>query len=122
MNQRLQQLSYEWPANLHKYETNLFLGLSAVEAIVAVFALITPLVVLDNVFVGVLLGALLAALALLTIKKIERLGNVPLPIFLGKRLLAHYQPQALKLPLIMGAENGTIHVETMEGETLLTME
>ena len=48
MNQRLQQLAYEWPANLHKYETTLFFGLGAVEAIIAVFALTLPLVVIDN--------------------------------------------------------------------------
>lgn len=122
MNHRLQQLSYEWPANLHTYETTLFLGLSAVEAIVAVFALMLPLVVLDSVILGGLFGVALAGLALLSIKRIERLGNVPLPVFLAQRLIAQYRPRTIQLPLVMGSEGGTIHVEGLDGETLLTME
>ncbi len=114
-------LTYEWPTNLDQYETRVFLGLTAVEAIAGVMAFLVPLTLLPTV-TGFLLALAGAVAVLLSIKKIDALGGLSLPAYGIARWLARRKSQGIELPLIIGGHTGAIGVEDWEGATLMILE
>lgn len=122
MNRSVQELAYAWPLNLTRYEAAVFMGLSLVEALAGVMAFVLPLTLLTSKVAGVLVGALCALLVLLTVKKIERLGNLPLPVYLLRRYLARREQRELRLALILGTHSAPVYVEDADGTTLVTVE
>jgi hypothetical protein len=117
----LEQLTYEWPPNLTQYEARLFLGLSAIEAISGGLAFILPVALLPSVL-GFVVGLFGAVVVILSIKRLEALGNLALPTYLVARFLTERQPVVVELPLILGESSGGVLVESWEGESLLVWE
>lgn len=122
MKQTVHDLSYPWPPNLTAYEATLFFGLSAVEAIAGALAFVLPLAIVENKVAAALVGALVAGAVLLSLRRVARLGDLPLPVYLYRRLAARRRARVVEMPLILGASGGEIHVETDAGETLVTLE
>lgn len=118
MNRRLQQIVYEWPPNLTQYEAAVFMGLSTSEAVGGGMAFMACLMLIPHKVVGGILGAILAVLVVLALKKVERLGNVSFPVFLWKRWRASRQPRPVFLTEIIGARGATIHLEDEDGYVL----
>ena len=121
MNNRLQRLLYEWPPNLNDYEARLFLGLSATEGIAGgmVFMLVTGLV--PNRLLGLILGIVLFVGVVLSLKKMESLGNISIPLYLWRRWQARRNPRTLQLTQIVGVQGATVHIEDEHGR-LITLE
>src|SRR5687767_11520716 len=99
-NQTPDQLQYPWPPSLTRYEAKVLLGLTAMEVVAAGVAFLLP-AVLARGLAGALLGALAALLVLLTIKPLDALGGLSLPVYIVLRFLAGRRPQTIELPLIM---------------------
>ncbi len=118
MNRDLQKLSYEWPPNLTQYEAAVFLGLTAVEAMAGMMAFLIPLTLLDNKIAGAVLGVVLLALTVGSLKKLESFGNVSLPVYMWKRWRAARHKRTLYLTQIMGVEHATVHIEDPDGHTI----
>ncbi len=114
------QLQYPWPPNLTSYEAKVLLGLTAMEVVAAGVGFLLPAVLVRGL-AGVLLGALAALLVLLTIKPLDALGGLSLPVYIVLRFLAGRRPQAIELPLILGGQSGPVEIETWEGETLMVV-
>ena len=121
MNRRLQKIVYEWPPNLTQYEATIFMGLSTTEAVGGGIALIAAVMLIPHKVVGGVVGVLAALLVVLALKKMERLGNISIPVFLWKRWRASRNPRQVFLTEIIGARGGAVHLEDADGH-ILTIE
>lgn len=110
---------YEFIPNVDSYEPKLLLGLTFVELTGAGLALIVPLLVLQNV-IGIVLGIALATVAVLSLKRFERLGNLPLPVFLWKRAMLAYRPKTVSLPRLQSSVQATVRIIDYAGEHVAT--
>lgn len=117
-NQPLEQLQYPWPPNLTSYEAKILLGLSALEIVAAGVGFLVPAALWQSLG-GAIVGLVVALIVLLSIKPLDALGGVSLPLYLVLRLLASRRKETIELPLIMGGAMGQVEVETWEGETLM---
>ena len=72
MNRNLQKIIYEWPANITRYEAAVFMGLTTNEAVGGGLAFMACLMLIPNKLLGGVLGAVVAVVVVLSIKKLER--------------------------------------------------
>lgn len=120
-NETLDDLTYQWPSNLSEYEAKIFLGLTATEAMAGSMAFLLPIGVMSSAF-GFVIGFVSALVVLLSIKKVERFGNQPLLIHLGRRAFERRRANQMELPLIIGGSSGRVEIENWQGETIMTLD
>lgn len=111
---------YDCVPNIDGYDPKLMLGLTFAELSSAGLGLVTP-VLLTQSLVGLMLGMLCALTLLLMLKRFERFGNVPLPLYLYKRIRAAQSTDTLSLPQLVPTINATITVHTYAGEHIATL-
>lgn len=111
------QLQYPWPPNLTSYEAKIFLGLTAQEAIATAMGALLPMVLFQHLG-GILMGVIVGAVVLLSLKKIDALGGVSLPLYLVLRVMAVRQAEVMELPLIMGNAQSPVKMESWDGMLL----
>lgn len=118
MNQRLQRLIYEWPMNLVQYEADSFLGLNIIEWMAAGMALLLSLVLVPHPLLKLLFGVAGGACTVLVVKKLERLGNISIPVYLWRRWRARRHPRYARLTEIVGVSGATVHLEEGDGHVV----
>lgn len=111
---------YECVPNIDGYDPKLLLGLTFAELAASGMGLIIPALLLQTAG-GVVVGLLTAITLLLLLKRFERLGNLPLPLFLVRRFSADHRQAVLLLPQLVPSINATIDVHTFEGEHIATV-
>lgn len=121
MNQRLQRLIYEWPPNLVQYEGQSFLGLNMTEWMAAVMVVLLSLAVIPHPVLKLLFAVAGSAGTLLMVKKLERLGNIPIPVYLWRRWRAKRNPRYARLTEIVAVSGAVVHLEEGDGH-LVTIE
>ena len=113
-------LRYEWPDNVLGYETKMWGGLTLQEMLAA----IAPFMVCVFVFrglAGIILGAICGLGALMSVKKLDALGNRSVVVYLFARVVYNARRAVIELPLIMPVGNEALVVESWKGETLMTV-
>ena len=118
MNRRLRDIVYEWPPNLTQYEAAVFMGLTTTEAVGGGLAFMLCLMLIPHKIVGGLVGALIALLVVLSLRKMERLGNVSIPVWLWKRWRASRNPRTIYLTEIIGTTSAPVHLEDEDGNVV----
>ena len=115
---RPEQLQYAWPPNLTAYEAKVLMGLTMLELIAMGMGFLLPMALVQNV-AGAVLGVMVAGIVLLSLKKLDALGGVSLPLYLGLRLLAWRRQETIELPFILGDSESAVELEDWEGDTLM---
>lgn len=117
----MDDLNYEWLPNLSNYEARIMLGLTAQESMVCALGFIVTISAVPSFFGAILaLGVIL--IILLSIKKIDRFGQVSTIVYLAMRIWEKINKKKVEIPLIMGGDSGRIELENWEGETILTLD
>ena len=108
------QLQYPFPPNLTEYEAKLLVGLTAKELMGTGMGFMVPMVLLPSL-AGIIVGVIVGALVLVSLKKIDAFGGVSLPLYIVLRLAATRRHETIELPLIMGSSASTVEIETWDG-------
>ncbi len=111
-------ITYDWPPHVGQYDAKIF-GFALMEAIAAVMAFLVIMATTGSIILGVIVGVL----ALLFVRKIERLGGVSVPVYIYHRLHAAYSKEMMELPLITThSHDGVVEIEDWEGGTVAVIE
>jgi hypothetical protein len=70
---------------------------------------------------GIILGAICGLGALMSVKKLDALGNRSVVVYLFARVVYNARRTVIELPLIMPVGNEALVVESWKGETLMTV-
>lgn len=118
------ELTYEWPRNILRYETKFWGGLT----ITNLFAMAIPFMTLTFAFskgehqvMGMVLGLVAALIGLLMTKRFETLGGLILPVYLYRLTSVRQKKPRVEMPLIMPLGTEQFIIETWEGETLMEL-
>ena len=113
-------LRYEWPDNVLGYETKMWGGLTLQEMLAAIAPFMVCVFVVRSL-AGLLLGAICGLGALMSVKKLDALGNRSVVVYLFARVVYNAKRAVIELPLIMPVGNEALVVESWKGETLMTV-
>ena len=114
----MENITYEWPPHVGQYEAKLF-GFTIMEAIAAVMSFLVIMATTRNLILGIIMGVI----ALLCVRRMERLGGVSIPLYIFHRLQAAYSKEIMELPLITThAHEGVVEIEDWEGSTVAVIE
>lgn len=114
-------ITYEWPVNILRYEGRVF-GLNIIEIGIVLVGFFVPITLLGTSVVGLGISVSVIAMLLVCVRRIERLGNVTVPVYLWKRLQYQREPRMVVLPLIMGTEATRITIYDPETDTTFTVQ
>jgi hypothetical protein len=118
MRATMEEMTYEWPPHVGQYDAKIF-GFTIVEAVAALMSFLVVMATFSNLFVGLLVGVL----ALLFVRRLERLGGVSLPVYIFYRVKAAYSSEIMELPLITAqSHQGVVEIEDWEGGTVAVIE
>jgi hypothetical protein len=113
-------LRYEWPDNVLGYETKLWGGLTLQEMLAVIGPFMLCVFVVKSL-AGILLGAVCGLGVLMSVKKLDALGNRSIVAYLFARVAYNAKRAVIDLPLIMPVGNDALVVESWAGETLMTV-
>lgn len=118
MTTTMEDLTYEWPPHVGRYEARFF-GFTLIEAVAAVMSFLVIIALSSQLVTAVVV----AAIVLLCVRRLERLGGVSLPVYLFYRLRAATSRETLELPLITTyGHDGVVEIENWDGTTVAVIE
>lgn len=116
-------LTYEWPQNILKYETRFWGGLTMVNMMAMAMPFMGAMMLLDQMgkpVLGLVAGAFAAATGLMVTKPFEGMGGVSLPVYIWRRVIGGRQNPIIEMPLIMPMEaREQFIVETWDGDVIM---
>lgn len=118
-NEEQEMFSYDFIINIDSYEPKLKFGLTFVELTAAGIALVFPMLLFQSVL-GALLGVLLGGVVLLALKRFIRLGNLSIPVYLGKRIQLAYRAEPIIVAQMVPAVRAAVTVTDYQGEHVAT--
>ena len=110
--QSVDDLQYDWPPNVLRYEQRFLFGLTVTDLLVIAGCMIIPMML--HVVVG-LLGGLVG---LLLVKRFDGLGERRLPEYLLARLRHRCDRRPVTLPRILPAGKGSFEITDLDGNVL----
>jgi hypothetical protein len=110
--QSVDDLQYEWPPNVLRYEQRFLFGLNVTDLLVIAGGMILPMLI------HVVLGMLGGLAGLLLVKHFEGLGDRRLPEYLLARLRQHFGRHAVTLPRILPPGKGSYEITDLSGNVL----
>lgn len=111
------QFRYEYPLNVDTFKAKMKGGVSMDEALILLAAFATPFLILQSV-TSLILGAVLAVVVFLCIRKYDRLGGASLPVYLVQRAGNAMGKKTITLTQIMPSVDASITVESYDGQTI----
>ncbi len=111
-------MRYQIPPDVLHYEVRLLFGLSAQDIMIGGLV-----VILGIQKLGIAAGLLLGALALLGLKRYERLGNRSPLVYLALWGWNHWRPQRVSVPRVLPGGSGIrLEVTDWEGRAMYRLE
>ena len=110
--QSVDDLQYDWPPNVLRYEQRFLFGLTFTDLLVIAAFLILPMML------HVVLGLLGGLAGLLLVKRFDGLGERRLPEYLLARLRHRFDRRPVTLPRILPAGKGSFEITDLEGNLL----
>ena len=105
-------LQYDWPPNVLRYEQRFLFGLTVTDLLVVAGCMILPMMV------HVLLGLIGGLAGLLMVKRFDGLGDRRLPEYLLARLRHRFNRHPITLPHILPAGTGSFDITDLDGNLL----
>lgn len=110
--QSIDDLQYDWPPNVLRYEQRFLFGLTVIDLLVIAVCMILLMMV------HILLGLLGGVAGLLLVKRFDGLGERRLPEYLLTRLRHRFNHRPVTLPRILPAGKGSFEITDLEGNVL----
>ena len=110
--QSVDDLQYDWPPNVLRYEQRFLFGLTVTDLLVIAGCMILPMMV------HILLGMLGGVVGLLMVKRFDGLGDRRLPEYLLARLRHRFDRRPVTLPRILPAGKGSFEITDLDGNVL----
>jgi hypothetical protein len=110
--QSVDDLQYEWPPNVLRYEQRFLFGLTVTDLLVIAGSMILPMLI------HVVLGMLGGLAGLLMVKRFEGLGDRRLPEYLLARLRHHFSHRPVTLPRLLPSGKGSYEITDLAGNVL----
>jgi hypothetical protein len=110
--QSVDDLQYDWPPNVLRYEQRFLFGLTVTDLLVVAGCMILPMMT------HFLLGLLGALVGLLLVKRFDGLGDRRLPEYLLARIYHHFNRQTISLPRILPAGKGGFEITDLDGNVV----
>jgi hypothetical protein len=114
-------ITYEWPVNIFRYEGRVF-GLNIIEIGVVLAGFFLPMILLGASVGSLMVSISVIMVLLLCVRRLERLGNVTVPLYLWRRLQYQREPRTVVLPLIMGNEATRVTIYDPATDTTFTVQ
>ena len=110
--QSVDDLQYDWPPNVLRYEQRFLFGLTVTDLLVIAAFLILPMML------HILLGMLGGLVGLLLVKRFDGMGERRLPEYLLARLRHRFDRRPVTLPRILPAGKGGFEITDLDGNVL----
>ncbi len=110
--QSVDDIQYDWPPNVLRYEQRFLFGLTVTDLLVVAGCMILPMMV------HVLLGLIGGLAGLLLVKRFDGLGDRRLPEYLLARLRHRFNRRPITLPHILPAGTGSFDITDLDGNLL----
>jgi hypothetical protein len=110
--QSVDDIQYDWPPNVLRYEQRFLFGLTVTDLLVVAGCMILPMMV------HVLLGLIGGLAGLLLVKRFDGLGDRRLPEYLLARLRHRFNRHPITLPHILPAGTGSFEITDLDGNLL----
>jgi hypothetical protein len=110
--QSVDDLQYEWPPNVLRYEQRFLFSLTVTDLLVVAASMILPMMI------HVVLGMLGGLAGLLMVKRFEGLGDRRLPEYVLARLRHRINHPTVTLPRILPTGKGSYEITDLEGHIL----
>jgi hypothetical protein len=110
--QSVDDLQYDWPPNVLRYEQRFLFGLTVTDLLVVAGCMILPMMA------HFLLGLLGGLASLLLVKRFDGLGYRRLPEYLLARIYHHFNRQTISLPRILPAGKGSFEITDLDGNVV----
>lgn len=110
--QSVDDLQYEWPPNVLRYEQRFLFGLTVTDLLVIAAGMILPMMI------HVILGILGGLAGLLLVKRFEGLGDRRLPDYLLARFSHRFNRNPITLPRILPPGKGGYDITDLNGNVL----
>ena len=110
--QSVDDLQYDWPLNVLRYEQRFLFGLTVTDLLVIAACMTLPMMV------HILLGLLGGMVGLLLVKRFDGLGERRLPEYLLARLRHRFDRRPVTLPRILPAGKGSFEITDLDGNVL----
>jgi hypothetical protein len=110
--QSVDDLQYEWPPNVLRYEQRFLFGLTITDLLVIAGCMILPMMI--HVAIGMLGGLA----GFLLVKRFEGLGDRRLPEYLLVRLQHRFNRHPVTLPRILPPGKGSYEITDLDGNVL----
>ncbi len=118
-------LSYQWPANVLEYETRFWGGFTITNMLAAAGPFMAGIMIGQNYgspIVGLICGIIGGAIGLLISKPFAGLTGLSLPVYLYRRLLARWKKPAIEMPFIMPGGDDSLAFEDWDGAGMIRIE
>ena len=110
--QSVDDLQYDWPPNVLRYEQRFLFGLTVTDLLVVAGCMILPMMV------HFLLGLLGSLVGLLLVKRFDGLGDRRLPEYLLARVYHYFNRKTIALPRILPAGKGSFEITDLDGNVV----
>jgi hypothetical protein len=110
--QSVDDLQYDWPPNVLRYEQRFLFGLTVTDLLVVAGCMILPMMV------HFILGLLGGLAGLLLVKRFDGLGDRRLPEYLLARIYHRFNRKAVTLPRILPAGKGSFEITDLDGNVV----
>jgi hypothetical protein len=110
--QSVDDLQYDWPPNVLRYEQRFLFGLTVTDLLVVAGCMILPM--MAHFFLGFLGGLG----GLLLVKRFDGLGDRRLPEYLLARIYHHFNRQTVSMPRILPAGKGSFEITDLDGNVV----
>ena len=111
-SQSVDDLQYDWPPNVLRYEQHFLFGLTVTDLLVVAGGMILPMMA------HFLLGLLGGLVGLLLVKRFDGFGDRRLPEYLLARIYHHFNRQTISLPRILPAGKGGFEITDLDGNVV----
>ena len=118
-------LSYQWPANVLEYEARFWGGFTLTNMLAAAGPFMAGIMIGQNSgspILGLVLGAIGGVLGLLITRPFAALTGLSLPVYLYRRSLARWRQPVIEMPLIMPGGDQQLAFEDWDGAGLIKIE
>lgn len=108
-----QALLYVIPSNIARFQVRYFLGLSGLNLVAGVVAM------LPGTLIHPFVGLLLAPVGILLTRPFEALGDMHVFAYLARWLMARFAPRAYEMPVVHSLRGLTVQILDDEAEDVL---
>jgi len=122
-NEERQQFTFQAIPNIDGYEPKLLFGMTFYEGMAVLMGAFIPIAIFSKAVpqVGLTVGLITAILTLVSLRRIERIGNVSITVYIVKRLIGWRKRTDIVLPRTYQKIDAVIRLNDPDGDHIATI-